>query len=158
MVHSHTLCYNLSEVVYMIVSLQDIVSTYIFRNIYVTKFQSVLRYSIIFWGGEGNSRTAFTLHKRVLRTIKAINNWVSCRQIFNEFKILTVNLLYIFEVLCYIKQNNIYQTQNLKNYNTSRKAICISNHVTLHVAKKKCSKYGIILYNKLLVGIMRTEF
>ena len=123
MVHSHTLCYNLSEVVYMIVSLQDIVSTYIFRNIYVTKFQSVLRYSIIFWGGAENSRTAFTLHKKVLRTIKGINNWVSCKQIFNEFKILTINLLYIFEVLCYTNNNNIYQAQNLNihNYNTSRK-------------------------------------
>jgi len=55
--------------------------------IYVTTFRSVLRYSIIFWGGVGNSRIALTLHKMVLRTVKGINNWVSCRQIFNKFKI-----------------------------------------------------------------------
>ena len=55
--------------------------------VYVTTFQSVLRCSIIFWGGDGNSRIALTLHKKVLRTVKVINNCVSCRQIFNKFKI-----------------------------------------------------------------------
>jgi len=81
MVHSYTyLCYNLSKVFYMIMLLRDTVSIHVLINIYVTKFQLVLRYSIIFWDVEENSRIVFTLHKKVLRTIKGINNWVSCRK------------------------------------------------------------------------------
>jgi len=67
---------------------------------------------------------------------------MSCRQIFNEFKILTVNLLYIFEVLCYMKKNKIYQTQNLNNYNTSRKEDLYIQPCNTSPYKKKCSKCG----------------
>ena len=36
----------------MIKSLKGILSPYMIRNIYFTKFQALLRFGILFWGGE----------------------------------------------------------------------------------------------------------
>ena len=53
--HSHvqllagtgTLC----EVAFMIKSLKEVLSPNLIRNIYFTKFHSLLRFGILFWGG-----------------------------------------------------------------------------------------------------------
>jgi hypothetical protein len=45
------LCANLSKVCYMIKMLKDELNLYMLRNIYFAKFQSVMRYGIILWGG-----------------------------------------------------------------------------------------------------------
>jgi hypothetical protein len=55
-----------------------------------------------------------------------------------------------------MKKNKIYQTQNLNNYNTSRKEdLYIQPRNTSH-CKKSAVKMGKILNNKLPVGMMRT--
>jgi hypothetical protein len=72
---------------------------------YFTKFQSLIRYGIILWGGESESIKALKIQKRVLCTIKGLHKRESCKPIFKELKVLTVATLYIFEVLVYIKQN-----------------------------------------------------
>jgi len=45
----------------MIKSLHDIVSLTIWRNMYFTKFQLILRYGIIFWEERGNIVIDFIL-------------------------------------------------------------------------------------------------
>jgi len=86
----------------MISSLRGDFSLYMLRNIYFTKFQSLIRYGIILWGGERESVKVLKIHKKVLSTIKGLHKRKSCKQIFKELKILTVASLYIFEVLIYI--------------------------------------------------------
>ena len=84
---------------------------------------------------------------------------MSCRIIFKEFKILTITLFCIFEVLCYTTKNKIYETQSLKihNYNTRGKEdLYVQPWNTSHC--KKCSvNIEIKLYNKLAVGIIRIK-
>jgi hypothetical protein len=65
----------------------------------------------------------FKIQKKCLRLIKRVNNWVSCRGLFSDFRILTVTSLYIFETLCFLKKNKIYTTlySDVHNYNTVHK-------------------------------------
>jgi hypothetical protein len=44
---------KLSKVLFMIKSLRETLSTYMIRNLYFTKFQSLLRFGILLWGGMG---------------------------------------------------------------------------------------------------------
>ena len=50
--HIQILANKLSKVSFMIKSLKGILSPYMIRNIYFTKFQALLRFGILFWGGE----------------------------------------------------------------------------------------------------------
>jgi hypothetical protein len=69
------------------------------RTIYFACFQMHLRYGIILWEGESESNTAFQVQKRVNRIISGAYNLKFCRQIFKACGILTVNSLYILDVL-----------------------------------------------------------
>jgi hypothetical protein len=118
--HIQYLCNSLSKAVYMVKALRNIVSQPVLRNIYFAKFQSKLRYRIIFWGAENSSKEVFIMQEKILQTIKGVNNRVSCRQVFKDYKILTLTSLYILEVLCYLKKNKVYniQNKNVHNYGT----------------------------------------
>jgi hypothetical protein len=83
-------------VLYLIKSLCNSVIP-ILRKVYFTKFESVLKYGIIFWdGGLEDTETVFIVQKICLRVAKGVNKRVSCRSIFGELRILTGTSLYIF--------------------------------------------------------------
>jgi hypothetical protein len=50
-IHLQTLAHKLSKLSFMIKSLKEILSPYMIRHIYFTKFQTILRSGILFWGG-----------------------------------------------------------------------------------------------------------
>jgi len=75
------------------------------RNIYFTKFRSLIRYGIILCIVEIESAKVLKMQERVLSVIKGMNKRQFYRQIFKQLKILTATALYIFEVLCYLKKN-----------------------------------------------------
>jgi hypothetical protein len=77
--HIPYLCNSQSKAVYLVKALRNIVSQPVMRNIYFAKFQSKLRYGIILWGAENSSKKVFIMQKKMLQTIKRVNNWVSCR-------------------------------------------------------------------------------
>ena len=56
-------------------------------------------------GGEGTKESikALRIQKKGIRLIAGANKCESCRQNFKENRILTVTLMYVLEVLCYIK-------------------------------------------------------
>jgi len=69
------------------------------RSIYFASFQTRLRYGIIVWGGDSESKMAFQVQKRVIHIISGACKCKSCRQIFKAYRILTGNSLYTLEVL-----------------------------------------------------------
>ena len=75
------------------------------RSLYQSKFELLARYGIIFGGVENESVSVFKLKKRVIRTMCCVGKSTSCRQLFKNCKILTVTLLYVFEVLCFPKKD-----------------------------------------------------
>ena len=100
--HIQSLCSKLSKTSYIVKSLRGGLSPNMLRSIYFGKFQSLLRYEIIF-GGEGDRIKVCKMQKRVSRIIRGLGKQESCRQILKEYGILTVTSFYFLEVLYYIK-------------------------------------------------------
>jgi hypothetical protein len=114
---------NSIKVCYIVKMLKNEVSFYVLRNIYFAKFQSLMRFGIILWGGASEITKLLKLQKRVLRLMTNKYKTESCRPIFKELKILTVICLFIFESLCFFWKYNIYQVKNLNlhDYETRNK-------------------------------------
>jgi hypothetical protein len=74
--HARFLKAKLCKVVYMVKTLKEIMSPYMTRNIYFSNFESCLRYGIILWGGDKESKNIFKLQKRVLPIISGVRNQV----------------------------------------------------------------------------------
>jgi hypothetical protein len=62
------------------------------RSIYYANFQSLMRYGIIFWGGDNESIKTIKLQKGILQLMSSVNNHMS-------YRIHTVACLYILEIM-----------------------------------------------------------
>jgi hypothetical protein len=89
-----------------------------------------LRYGILFWGADNESIPIFKLQKRVIRIIGGVGTGTSCRQLFKDYKILTVTSLYVLEVICFIKKykSSVEQNVHVHVYNTRKKWIYMFCH------------------------------
>ena len=151
--HVKVLASKLCKVSFMIKSLRETLSTNMIRNLYFTKFQSLLRFGILLWGGVGgeSNKKIFLLQKRVIRVMAGVNSRTSCRQLFKESNILTLSSLYILEVTCFLKRycQSLELYVNVHNHNTRRKMdIHIKSHRT-NLYKNSVINMGSIIYNKL---------
>lgn len=63
-IHIQSVCTKLSKVCYIIKALKGEVSPYVLRNVYFAKFQSLISYGLIFWGGERESKKILILQKK----------------------------------------------------------------------------------------------
>jgi hypothetical protein len=129
----------------------------VLRNIYFAKFQSLMRYGIILWGGTSETTKVLKLRKRVLRLMTNKYKTESCRTIFKELKILTVICLFIFESLCFFQKCNIYQVKNLNlhEYETRNKDDLHVLQCQTSLYKKSVINMSIRLYNWLQVEIKK---
>jgi hypothetical protein len=130
------------------------------RNVYFAKFQSLISYSLIFWGGECESSEVLKIQKkRILRLMRGVNSRITCRPIFKELKILTGTSLYMFEVLCYFQKFNFYKTRNsdLYEYNTRRKEDFHVLSCNTSTFKKSVTNMGIKVYNRLPLKIRKSN-
>jgi hypothetical protein len=73
----------------MIKSLKEILSPNMIQNIYFTKFQSLLQFGILFWGGNWGGGGELSMRilgtqKRVIRSMVGVSSRTSCGQPFKE--------------------------------------------------------------------------
>ena len=152
--HSHVqfLAGKLCKVAFVIKSLKEVLSPNLIRNIYFTKFHSLLRFGIQFCGGAGGELTTriLRIQKRVIRSMVAVSSRTSCRHLFKELNILTLVSLYIMEVICYIRKHQfVDQNSNNHAYNTRRKMDIHIQSYNTDLYKKSVINMGTKLYNKL---------
>jgi hypothetical protein len=134
----------------MIKSLKEILIPNMIQNIYFTKFQSLLQFGILFWGGL-NTRI-LRIQKRVIRSMVGVSSRTCCRELFKEMNILTLASLYILEVICFIRKyrQSVELNSNVHSYNTRRKMdIHIQSYITEIYKKKSVINMGTKVYNKL---------
>jgi hypothetical protein len=143
----------LSKVAYTIKSLKEILSLNLIRNIYFTKFHSLLRFGILFWGGAGGELMTrmLRIQKRVIISMVGVNSRTSCRHLFKELNILTLVSLYILEVICYIRKHHQYVelNSNIHTYNTWRKKDIHIQVCSTHLFQRSVINMGTKLHNKL---------
>ena len=145
--HVQSLASKLSKVSFMIKSFKEILSPNMILDIYFTKFQSLLWFGILFWGGMGGelNMRILRIQKRVIRSMAGVSSRTSCRQLFKELNILTLTSLYILEMISFIRQyrQSVELNSNVRTYNTRRKMdIHIQSYNTEIYKKKKCNKLG----------------
>lgn len=122
---------------------------------YYGLFQCHLNYGLIVWGSSSHAQEVFFTQKKALRVISGAAQFEHCRQIFIDFKVLTLFSLYIYQCLMYLR-NNIDQTScrgDIHSYNTRSR-----NNVNLpQVRLEKTDKHPLIIgskfYNKLPVDL-----
>jgi hypothetical protein len=100
--------FKTEQSILFIKSLNKIMSSCIIRTIYHSKFQSLLRYIVIFFGGGGGrgadneSIPTFKLKKRVIWLVCGVGTGISCKQLFRIIR-FTVTSLYVFEEIRFTK-------------------------------------------------------
>jgi hypothetical protein len=121
--HIQTLCASLSKVYYILKSLKGVMSMHIIKSMYFAYFQARMKYGIVCWGTDCDSIKVFCRQKKVIRLIAGVKKYESCRQIFKDFKMLTMPSVYILEVLCLINKNkkNLNNNCHIHNHNTRSK-------------------------------------
>jgi hypothetical protein len=75
---------QLSKECYIIKSVQGNMGLGRIRSFYHSKFESLVRYGIIFWGADYESIPIFKPQKRVIQSMCGARTGISCRQLLKE--------------------------------------------------------------------------
>jgi hypothetical protein len=78
-------------------SLKDITSSHVIRSTYFVYFHAHLRYGVIFWGGDPESKGIFKVQQRVIRLISNAKRYTSSRELFEALKIRTSSALSVYK-------------------------------------------------------------
>lgn len=83
---------------------------------YYAHVQSILEYGIIFWGSSIQFERIFRMQKRIIRAMLSLGFLTSCKEHFQNLKILTLPSLYIYRMAIYCRKNNKDFLKNKDNY------------------------------------------
>jgi len=129
----------------MMKSLKEVLSPNLIRNIYFTKFHSLLWFGILFLGEAGGELTTRLLRipKQVIRSMAGLSSRTSCRQLFKELNILTLVSIYLMEVICYKRKHHqfVKLNSNIRVHNMRRK-------MDIHI-----QSYNTDLYNRSVINM-----
>ena len=125
-----------------------IIETHLFH-----KISSHLSLRDTFLGAvKGDSRIKVAkVQKRVVRILAGVSSRTSCRNLFKEFKILTIASLYILEVTCFIQKycKSLEKNTQLHQHDTRRKLDIHVKMKNMETYKKSVINTGTKIYNKL---------
>lgn len=120
------------------------------KLVYFSLIESHLRYSIVLWGlsSKLNLNRIFVLQKKAIRCMSRLRPRDSCREKFIELEILTVPSLFMFEVIMYVKTNNLIQPHQ-HQYSTRNHRLNPSVQHTLKLFETKPSYAGLKYFSQL---------
>ena len=81
------------------------------RTIYFSRFHSILPFGVILWGNFAYSRDIFKIKKRIITIIMNARNRDSFCHLFKNLKILPFKSQYIFSLLLFATEIEIYMNQ-----------------------------------------------
>nr|CAH7723463.1 unnamed protein product [Callosobruchus chinensis] len=143
---------RLSTISFITRHLRGTVSFDVLRKLYYGLVQSALSYGLIFWGNSAHAHNVFSTQKRIMRCIAGVHPRSHCKQLFIQYKILTLPCLYIYLLIMNIKKHEEHYIRNnmVHGYGTrsahnirqyySRLSVCQNSHIYM----------GITCYNKIL--------
>ena len=100
--HITDLTNKLNKACFAIRAIKPYMSLRVLRTVYFSYFHSIMSYGIIFWGSSNPSNSIFKIQKRAIRIITSKSNRDSCRQVFNQYQILTLPAQYIFSLAMFV--------------------------------------------------------
>uniref|UniRef100_A0A1B6HDX7 Reverse transcriptase domain-containing protein n=1 Tax=Homalodisca liturata TaxID=320908 RepID=A0A1B6HDX7_9HEMI len=160
--HIDNLCKRLSAGLYVIRRMKHISDLRTAKTAYYALYESHLRYGIAVWGGTtlGNLQRVLIHQKRAIRILASLRTRESCRQAFQELKILTVVNLYILEAVTYVhlkSPDEVMTGAQQHDYNTRHAA---NYHLPAHrlaSTEKKPTYVGAKLWHALPLELKRRD-
>lgn len=147
--HIDNLVKRLNSVIYSVCVLKTRMDFQTLKMVYFANFQSLISYSIIFWGGSSLSELVFLRQKSMLRTLLGLNYRESCRGHFKQNNLLTVYGLFIYKVLIFMYLHPHYFEVHRNVNLTRRKETFFYPHHSLAITEKSPLYLGMKLYNCL---------
>jgi uncharacterized protein YktA (UPF0223 family) len=104
--HISYLCAKLRKINYALYFLRDHVKSLYLKKVYVSWFESVLRYGIMHFGGTYATllKPVIMCQRHALRTIFSLKRCDSMSHLFIENNLLTFNQLHVYSILMYVKK------------------------------------------------------
>lgn len=158
--HCNDLISKLNTVCYQIRNLKSVVNGEMLISFYYAQAESRLSYGVCFWGSCALMPKIFKAQKRIIRCMAGVNKRRSCRDLFSQFRILTVYGLYIYNLLQYvfINKNSFNKNSHFHSYETrNRNDLTIPTH-RLSCTNKSHLILGLSLFNKLPNNIKNISY
>lgn len=142
---------KLNSVIYQFRNLRTVLNINQLINLYYAEVESRLRYGICFWGLSTMSSNVFIAQKKILRVMFHLSSFVSCKDVFINYQILTVPSLLIYELCIYIhnNQDKFIKHDNIHTINTRQKNNFYVPYCRLNVTCSSPNYVGLKIYNRL---------
>jgi IS1 family transposase len=142
---------NLSAACYAVSSMFHISNINTLKSINFAYFHSIIKYGIILGGNSSNSRTIFTLQKKIITIMVGAHPRTPCRSLFKKLEILPVPCQYIFSLMNFFVNNQEqFQTNaSVHSINTRNKHHLHRPVANLSCLQKSAFYSGIRIFNSL---------
>jgi len=158
-VHTEYLEAKLSSLCYLIKTIRPTVTDRVVQLMYYALVQSVLAYGIIFWALAAETSQLMILQKKILRIMEGANTRAHCKPIFKKRRILTLQSLYIFNVVMWMKdrEGSITRNKEIHDYPTRAREDIHPRFQRLAVAQDGPEYMGAKLFNCLPLNIRQIK-
>lgn len=154
--HIDNVCRRLSSGIFVLKSLAKFSDINILLSAYYGIIYPFLNYAVAIWGHENcKTKLVFRLQKRALRAMFRKPHRSSCKELFQEHRILTFPCIYILNTLTFVQQHFGSFNQRLHTHNHN-----LRNNSLLTIPAHKTSFYkkhlhynGVALFNSLPPGL-----
>ena len=149
--HINQLCKKISTGIYVVRRMKWIAGPAAAKTAYFSLVESHIRYGLLVWGGTStqNLNRILLLQKKAVRTLANLEPRHTCRQAFQDLKIMTVTSLYIQESILHVDKIQPPRNRDFHSYNTRHGSrLNLPVHRTT-LAEKKPSYSGSKLRNHL---------
>lgn len=152
--HCSNLSLKLNSFCYVFRNLKAIMDLPQLIDIYHAVVHSRILYGVQFWGLSPYADNVFKSQKRILRCIAGAAPTTSCKPLFQEFKILTVPCVVIFElcVFAFRNQSKFLTNGHFHSYNTRNSSQFSLAYSRLNWTKNFLWNMGPKMFNRLPIN------
>jgi hypothetical protein len=86
------------------------------KTIYYSYFNTIISYSLPFWGNSPHSTKIFIMQKRIIRIMIGCKSKVSCRNLFRRLEIPPFVSQYILSLMLFVVKNKNFFSLNSENH------------------------------------------
>jgi hypothetical protein len=93
------------------------------KTIYHSYFNTIMSYSLPFWGHSPHSIKIFRMQKRIIRIMIGWKSRVSCKNLLRRLEILSFVSQYILSLVLFVVKNKNLFILNSEHYTTSTRQL-----------------------------------
>lgn len=150
--HADNLTKKLRKINYNLYHMRGFLSSLDLRTLYISWFESVLRYGIIHWGGTFDDilKPVATIQKLALRTVCNVGKYTPSLQLLNYLKVQSFNQIYLYSILMFTKKySNLFKNIEItRQTRSSSKSILSFPLLMKTTSRNQCYFKCTEIFNK----------